>query len=86
MKDLKVEVFTSETCTKCSRVIDNLKELESEMDFELHVIDAIKDRKKALKHGVFSVPTVVITNGDDDKKVLRGVLSREELAEELKNY
>lgn len=64
-----VEVFTTESCTRCPEAIDRVEALADELGFEVEVVDAEADRGRALEYGVFSVPTVVI----DGEELITGV-------------
>ncbi len=70
MTELKIEVFTSNTCPHCPAAVRVTKEL-FENNPELKEIAKWKEMntstvvgsKKAKRYGIRSVPTIILTNG-----------------------
>lgn len=77
----KVEMFKTEDCGRCPAVVELLEEIEREHDIDLEIVDAEKERVRALARDVVSVPSVVI----DEETKLTGVPARERIVEELES-
>ncbi|MFQ6051367.1 MAG: MJ0307 family thioredoxin [Candidatus Hydrothermarchaeota archaeon] len=83
---VKVEIFKSPTCPHCTPTIELVKNVVEELGKELgnvaeiDIIDVMKHPSKAMKYGIYAVPTVAI-NG---KVQFVGRPNRENLVEAIK--
>ena len=74
MAELKIEVFTSPTCSHCPSAVRATKELLEEnpqlkvgvewVEVSMATADG---RRKAANYGIHSVPTIVLTNSKGEK-------------------
>ncbi|MFB6208017.1 MAG: thioredoxin family protein [Candidatus Nanohaloarchaea archaeon] len=79
MKDVKVEVFYSETCPHCPAQKELAKEYESD-EVKVTMTNVARKNIRAKKHGVKSVPTTIISGpGLEQKSGFRGVMSEDKL-------
>jgi len=79
---LKVEVFTSPSCPYCPMVEQLVEEAKKEIgdEMEVEIINIMRDRKRAVDHGIMAVPAIAI-NGVVE---FVGAPSKEELMDKLK--
>jgi len=86
MKDVKLEVFYSETCPNCppqKQLAEKLAEAEDGVKAKLTNVS--RNQKRAQNHGVRAVPTTIISGpGIDEKIGLRGVTREEKLRQMIK--
>ncbi|MFB6204213.1 MAG: thioredoxin family protein [Candidatus Nanohaloarchaea archaeon] len=79
MRDVKVEVFYSETCPNCPAQKELAKDFESD-EVKVTMTNVARKNIRAKKHGVKSVPTTIISGpGLEQKSGFRGVMSEDKL-------
>jgi small GTP-binding protein len=80
-KNLPVLLFSSDNCSLCAPMFDDINKLSSEFPLSIKVIDVDADMKLANDLGVLSLPTTVIGNktivGKSDEKILRTIIADE---------
>jgi small redox-active disulfide protein 1 len=80
---VKIEVFYSPTCPYCPAAIKIVRKIEKELpQIEVEEINTftVKGQLKAIKNGVYAVPTIIL-NG---KERIVGVPSEQELLNLIK--
>jgi len=76
---MKVEVYGSSGCKKCSKLKDDIQEIVNKMDKEIKVVK-IEDPVKLAERGIMSTPAVAV---DGEVKVKGRVPSSKEIREFL---
>ncbi|MFQ6052254.1 MAG: MJ0307 family thioredoxin [Candidatus Hydrothermarchaeota archaeon] len=85
---VKIEIFTSQDCPYCNSAIELVKSVIEEMGKELRniakieVMDVKKHPSKALKYGIYAVPSIVINGsvefvGRPEKESLLNAIKKE---------
>ncbi len=79
---VKIEIFTSPYCPKSNPTILFVRSVVEELknDVEIDIVDVFKKPSKALKYGIYAVPTVAI-NG---RSRFVGRFSKESLMDAIK--
>jgi len=81
---VKIEVFYSPTCPYCPAAIRVVRKIEEELKNQVEIEEintfTVKGQLKALKNGVYAVPTIIL-NG---KEKIVGVPSEQELLNIIK--
>ena len=80
---VKVELFTSDACRRCSETTDMLQDVIRSLGtghFDLHIIDVVVEIDTAVAAGVLFTPALRINGGNanaalQNKQALRKVLS-----------
>ncbi len=72
---MKVEVYGSSGCKKCSKLKDGIQEIVNKMDKEIEVVK-VEDPVKLAEKGIMSTPAVAV---DGDVKAKGRVPSNEEI-------
>lgn len=72
---MKVEVYGSSGCKKCSKLKDDIQEIVNKMDKEIEVVK-VEDPVKLAERGIMSTPAVAV---DGEVKAKGRVPSTEEI-------
>lgn len=83
---LKVKLFKSKTCPHCQQQLPLYKEvMDAYADkIESEIIDIGEDITPAVDNGVMGVPTTIILKDGKEAKRFVGIVSKENLAAEIK--
>lgn len=80
-KNLPVLLFSSDNCSLCLPVFDEINKLSTEFPLNVQVINIDTNEDLANEFGILSLPTTIIGNktivGESDKKILRAIISDE---------
>jgi len=76
---MKITIYGTSCCSKCSQVLDTVEELVKELNLEAE-IEKIDDPMKAVEKGVMNLPALAV---NDEIKISGKVATKEELKEIL---
>jgi thioredoxin 1 len=81
---LKISLFSSESCGICHSIKPKIERISKEFSIPFEVIDIQKNPEFSTKFLVFSVPTVLILDGEREINRWAGVFSIDEIQSYLK--
>ena len=70
--------FTASWCQPCKTLAKNLE--KADLNIPIEVVDVDVHEELAIKYGIRSVPTLILNNNGDEKRLV-GVKSPEEIKE-----
>ncbi len=79
---IKVELFTSNVCSRCVQAKEDLRTVIDELGtehFELCLVDVVENLDRAVQLGVLSTPAIAI----DGELIFTGIPSRKRLKASL---
>ncbi len=80
-KNLPILLFSSDNCSLCPPIFEDINKLSAEFPLDIKVIDIDSNEELANEFGILSLPTTIIGNktivGESDEKILRAIISDE---------
>ena len=84
MQRTQIELYTSNLCPRCKQARALLFELVDELgkqDFELEIIDVIKNIDRSVAKGILATPSLIINN-----QLIGALPAREQLRKLLQHH